>query len=134
MNIGVHVSFQISVFGFFGYTQEQNYQVIWQFYFQYFFFILISSHFFFINCIYFVLYNLFFITVELIYNVSGIQQSNSYIFFFRFFSIIGYYKILNIVPCAVCQVLVGYLFYIQYCASVNPKFLIYPYPLHFPLW
>ena len=24
-----------------------------------------------------------------------------YIFFFRFFSIIGYYKILNIVPCAI---------------------------------
>ena len=24
-----------------------------------------------------------------------------YIFFFRYFSIIGYYKILNIVPCAI---------------------------------
>ena len=48
------------------------------------------------------------IEVQLIYNivlVSGIQQSDSvihmYIFFFRFFSIIDYYKILNIVPCAV---------------------------------
>ena len=49
---------------------------------------------------------------DLIYNVvlvSGIQQNDSvihiymyiYIFFFRFFSIIGYYKILNIVPCAI---------------------------------
>ena len=45
---------------------------------------------------------------QLIYNVvliSGIQQSDSciyiYIFFFRFFSIINYYKILNIVPCAI---------------------------------
>ena len=39
--------------------------------------------------------------------VSGVQQSDStiqihiYLFFFRFFSIIGYYKILNIVPCAI---------------------------------
>ena len=32
------------------------------------------------------------------------------LFFFRFFSIIGYYKILNIVSCAIQQVLVGYLF------------------------
>ena len=40
---------------------------------------------------------------------SGVQQSDSviyqythiYIFFFRFFSHIGYYKILNIVPCAI---------------------------------
>ena len=34
-----------------------------------------------------------------------------YIFFFRVFSIIGYYKILNIVPCAIKKVLVVYLFY-----------------------
>ena len=41
--------------------------------------------------------------------VSGIQKSDSvihihidiYIFFFRFFSIIGYYKILNKVLCAI---------------------------------
>ena len=39
--------------------------------------------------------------------VSGVQQSDSvihlymYLFFFRLFSIIGYYKILNIVPCAI---------------------------------
>ena len=48
----------------------------------------------------------FLIDVELIYNivlVSGVQQSDSviYICFFRLFSIIGYYKILNIVPCAI---------------------------------
>ena len=60
------------------------------------------------------------IELWLIYNVvldSGVQQSDSvifiYIFFFRFFSIIGYYKILNIVPCAIQYrwVLVVYLFY-----------------------
>ena len=50
----------------------------------------------------------------MIYNVvlvPNVQQSDSvgyvcmcvymYIFFFRFFSIIGYYKILNIVPYAI---------------------------------
>ena len=52
---------------------------------------------------------IFLIEVQLIYSVvlvSGVQQSDSVIhmytnlFFFRFFSIIGYYKILDIVPCA----------------------------------
>ena len=35
--------------------------------------------------------------------VLGGQQNNSviYILFFRFFSPVGYYKILNIVPCAI---------------------------------
>ena len=51
------------------------------------------------------------IYVELIYNivlVSGVQQSESVIYlythiynFFRLFSIIDYYKILNIIPCAI---------------------------------
>ena len=40
--------------------------------------------------------------------VSGAQQSDSvilniyiYIYMFRFFSLVGYYKILTIVPCAI---------------------------------
>ena len=49
------------------------------------------------------------IEIQLMYNValvSDVQQSDSaayniYIFFFRFFSIIGYYKILNIIPCMI---------------------------------
>ena len=51
--------------------------------------------------------------------VSGVQHSDSVIsiylsiIFFRFFSLIGHYKILSIVPCAIQQVLVGYLFYIN---------------------
>ena len=51
---------------------------------------------------------LFFIEAWLTYNVvpvSGMQQSDSviyiYIFFLIVFSIIGYYKILNIVPYAI---------------------------------
>ena len=51
--------------------------------------------------------------------------------FLRFFSIMGYSKLLNIlntVPCATQEILVAYLFYIQYCVSVNPKLLIYPIP------
>ena len=46
----------------------------------------------------------FLIEVQLSYNVvlvSDVQQSDSYIYFFIFFSIIGYYRILNIVPCAI---------------------------------
>ena len=71
----------------------------------------------------------FLIDVQLIY-ISGVQQSDSYIYiyisFFRFFSIRGYYKIFNIVPCAIQQVLAVYLFYIQQCVYVNSKLLIYP--------
>ena len=33
--------------------------------------------------------------------------------FFRFFSLIGYYKILSIVPYVIQEVLIDYLFYIQ---------------------
>ena len=50
----------------------------------------------------------FLVEVQLIYNivlVSGVQHSDSvihiYIFFFRSFSLICYYKILSIVPCAI---------------------------------
>ena len=55
-----------------------------------------------------------FIEVQFIYNVvlvSGIQQSDSLtdIYFFRFFSIIVYYKILNVVPCVIVGPIV-YLF------------------------
>ena len=35
-----------------------------------------------------------------------------YILFLRFFSLIGYCKILSIVPCAIQKVLISYLFYI----------------------
>ena len=56
-----------------------------------------------------------------------------YIFLFRFFSIIVYYKILSIVPCAIQQVLVGYLFYKYIVAYFNPKLLIYPSPTFSPL-
>ena len=88
---------------------------------------------------------IYLIDIQLVYSVvlvPGVQQSDSvlhicvyiyrYIFFFRLLSIIGYYKILNIVPCAIQQALVVYLFYIQQCVSANPKLLIYPSP-PFPL-
>ena len=41
-----------------------------------------------------------------------------YIYFFIFFSHTGYYKILNIVPCATWEVL-AYLFYIVYLSISN---------------
>ena len=59
-----------------------------------------------------------FIGVQLIYNVvllSDVQPSDSnvfvYIYFFRFFSTVVYYKIVNIVPCAT-HVLGVYLFHV----------------------
>ena len=58
----------------------------------------------------------------MIYNVvlvSGVQQSDSvihiiYSFFFRFFSLIGYPRTLNRVPCAIQLGLAGYLSYMKY--------------------
>ena len=57
------------------------------------------------------------IEVQLVYYfglVSVIQQSDSlihtYLFFFRLFSLIGYYKTLSTVSCAMQQVTVGYLY------------------------
>lgn len=68
-----------------------------------------SFFFFFLIIIYF--------EVRLIYNVvlvSGIQQNDHYtymyLFFFRLFSFIGYYRILT-VPSAIQQVLAGYLLF-----------------------
>ena len=88
---------------------------------------------------------LFYIGIWLIYNVAlvpGIQFSDSdththlyiyisrkrekQLFCYRFFSHIGYYRILSIVPCAIQQVLAVYLFCIQLCVYINTKFLIYP--------
>ena len=62
------------------------------------------------------------IDVQLIYIVvliSAVQQSDSvvyaYISFFRFFSLIGYYKILSIVPCAIQKILVIHFLYSSMC-------------------
>ena len=50
---------------------------------------------------------IYFIEVQLIYVVliSAVQQSDSvihiYTFFFMFFSIMAYHRILNIIPCAI---------------------------------
>ena len=46
-----------------------------------------------------------------IYIYMHIYTYDTHIFFFRFFSLIGYYKILSIIPSAI-QYLVDYLFYI----------------------
>ena len=51
-----------------------------------------------------------------------------------FFSFMVYYKILNIVPCAMQQALVIDIFYIQQFVSANPKLLLYPSALPFPFW
>ena len=51
----------------------------------------------------------------------------TYLFFFRFFSHIGHYRVLSSVPCAIQQVLIRYLFYIEQCVYINSKLPIYPY-------
>ena len=58
-------------------------------------------------------------------------QLYTYLFFFRFFSHTGYHRILSRLPCAIQQILVGYLSYIQKYVYVNPKLLISLSP-HFP--
>ena len=55
---------------------------------------------------------IYLIEVWLIYNiilVSGAQLSDQY--FCRLYSIISYYKIMAIIPCAIQYILVAYLFY-----------------------
>ena len=70
----------------------------------------------------------------MIYNVvlvSGVQKGDSvihlYTFFFIFFSIMVYHRILNIVSCAIWKDLV-YPFYVYQFASANPKLPIHPSP------
>ena len=65
---------------------------------------------------------------------SKVNRLYVYIYplFFRFFSHIGHYRVLSRVPCAIQQVLICYLFYIQQCVYVSPNLPIYPsasYPL-----
>ena len=47
------------------------------------------------------------------------------ILFFRFFSIIDYYKILSIVLCALQEAPVGYLSYVYPCVYVYPTSLLF---------
>ena len=49
-------------------------------------------------------------------------------YFFRFFFHIGHYRVLSRVPCAIQQVVISYLFYIQQCVYVNPSLPINPSP------
>ena len=79
---------------------------------------------------------MFSVEVQLIYNVvlvSGVQQSDqvSYIYIcilFQIFAIVGCYKILNMVPCAIDPCHLSIL-YIQQYTSVYLKLLVYSSPL-----
>ena len=53
-----------------------------------------------------------------------------YTLLFRFFTYIGYYTVLSGFPCAIQQVLVIYLFYIQQQVYITPNLLIYLCPLN----
>ena len=63
--------------------------------------------------------------------VSGVQQSDLVIYihiyiFINLFSIVGYYEILNTIPCVTQQICVAYLFNLQQFVLVNPVFPVYP--------
>ena len=61
---------------------------------------------------------------------SKVNQLYIYVYplFFRFFSHIGHHRILSRVPCAIQQVLISCLFYIQQCVYVTPSLPIHPLP------
>ena len=61
---------------------------------------------------------------------AKVNQLYIYIYplFFRFSSQVGHYRVLSRVPCAIQQVLISYIFYIQQCVCVNTNLLIYPSP------
>ena len=50
------------------------------------------------------------------------------------YSIIGCYKVLSVVPCALQYILVAYLFCPEWTVFVNPIPLISSSPLPSPLW
>ena len=50
-------------------------------------------------------------------------------YFCSIYSIIGYYKIIVIIPCVIQYILAAYLFYVELFISVNPITLICPSPL-----
>ena len=70
----------------------------------------------------------------MIYSDSGIQQSDLVVqIFFRFFSVVGYYKILNIVPCIISRSLLFISLYIvvSICPSQIPSLFLHPLPFTF---
>ena len=70
--------------------------------------------------------------IFLLYNRVNLLYIHIYPLFFRFYSHIGHYRVLSRVPCAVQQILISYLFYIQQCVYVSPNLPIYPSPLFPP--
>ena len=60
------------------------------------------------------------------------SSSSSKVFLKYFFPIMVYHRILNIVLCAIQQILVGYPFSIQQCVHVHPKLPNYPFPPFLP--
>ena len=68
---------------------------------------------------------------------AGLQCDSiihTYTYFFIFFSIMVYYRILSIVPCAIQSDFVVYPSYIYWFASAIYKLPIHPSPTFPPLW
>ena len=67
--------------------------------------------------------------------VSFVEMKQMYNFcLYFFFSIIVYYKVLNVVPCAIQYNLVVYLFYNSSLYLLIPNSEFIPFPPPFPLW
>ena len=82
----------------------------------------------------FIVLNFYWSITDLQCCVSDVQQSEHIIQIhistcFTFFSHIGHYKVLYRVLCAIYQVFISYLFYIQKCEHFNPSLSISPPPL-----
>ena len=72
---------------------------------------------------FFLLKLIYSVLLQLIYSVSGVQQSDSIIYIL--FQILFHYRLSQDID--VEEVLVVDLSYREWCVSVNPKFLIFPY-------
>ena len=57
---------------------------------------------------------------------SKMNQLYIYLLFFRFYSHMGHFGDLSRVPCAIQQVFIKHLFYVQQYVYVNPNLPIYP--------
>ena len=92
--------------------------------------------FLFIQLFYLFIFLLYYKSVQLIYSVVFLLQSEKsplythmYSFFFKFYSHVGHFRVLNRVPCAVQQVLTSDLFYVYLCVYVSSNLPVYPHSL-----
>ena len=134
------------------YKYDMSLHQVFDFFHQYFAIYLTSCYLAEVTCLFLhcfdkivaISFLLNFIEEQLLYNtvlVSAAQRSEPaicsiHIFhIFGFLSHFGHYRTLSQAHCAVPQVLISYLFYIQYqqCICVNPNLPVHPNPFPSPV-